>query len=169
MKKIILFATISFLFIAGSLGCKNNLSDPFKVANLYLSALEKGNLKQAYELLSDRSLIVKTQEGKIFKFQPKPSFGIYKRSMSGISKFKIVSIQHKPEISAEGKLEIYEIKASIKRVNEQNAIIEMFMIYLSPDSEGQWFVLIPAIETNSSGESSASSSSESATDTFLSK
>lgn len=137
----------TFLILAGLCsGCKEKSLDPGEVVNRYFAALEKGDLKKAYGYLSDRSLVVKTTgtEGQM-RFQARPDFETYQRLMQNRPDIEVRGFEKMENLSREDELMVFEVTGSVREQqrNVQRSVAK-FLIYLAPDSQGRWSVLLPA-------------------------
>lgn len=151
-----------FLMLAGfSLGCREKNLEPDEVVSRYFAALEEGDLKKAYGYLSDRSLVVKTTgTGEEMRFQAKPELDTYRRLMQNRPDIQVREIEQRENLSREGELEVFEVTGSVReqRRNVQRSLVR-FLIYLAPDSEGRWSVLLPAVPGPASREEPADTAS----------
>jgi len=125
-------------------GCKGKANDPLTVVNKYFAAMEKGDIDEAYPYLCDRSLVIKAANGEELRFKAKPDLDDYKVLMEYAPRITVTKIIRMDELSREGELEIFQVTA---RTKERDRNVErssaQFMIYLAPNSEGRWSVLIP--------------------------
>ncbi|NLI97499.1 hypothetical protein GX441_02425 [bacterium] len=124
--------------------CKDKASDPLWVANQYFAALEKGDAAKAYDYLSDRALLIKNSKGGEMMFMARPDKATYEKIVQGLPRIEVTSIERLTDMSAEGKLEVFQVQA---RTKERGRNVEResskFLLYLAPDVEGHWKVLLP--------------------------
>jgi len=137
------------LIVAASLsilaGCGGKSDDPLTVANRYFAALRRGDIEEAYRYLCDRPLVIRAENGEEMRFQARPEFDIYKSLAERTPRIAVTEIKRMPDLSLEGKLEVFQITARAKeRGRNLERTSAQFLLYLAPDSEGRWSVLLPA-------------------------
>jgi hypothetical protein len=138
------FVLLTLLILLCLPSCKEGASDPLWVANHYFSALEKGDAAKAYDYLSDRALLIKNSQGGEMMFMARPDKAAYEKIVKGLPRIEVTSIERLTDRSTEGKLEVFQVQA---RTKERGRNVEResskFLLYLAPDVEGHWKVLLP--------------------------
>lgn len=153
MKKrlhIIQAATLPFLALLTLLAllalpsCKDKASDPLWVANHYFAALEDGNAEKAYSYLSDRALLLKDSQGNEQLFMARPDLETYKKLFEKLPRVKVTGIEKNTDLSREGELVVFLVTASTKELDRNvERTAAQFLLYLAPDKDGRWAVLLP--------------------------
>ncbi|TKJ44363.1 hypothetical protein CEE36_01070 [candidate division TA06 bacterium B3_TA06] len=138
---LIVAASLSLSILAG---CKDRAADPLTVVNRYFAALDRGDIDEAYGYLCDRSLVIRTANGEEMPFLARPDLETYKTLAEKAPKISVTEIKRMPELSQENELEVFQITA---RTKERGRNVErasaQFLLYLAPNSEGRWSVLLP--------------------------
>ena len=137
------------LILAASLlilaGCGGKSDSPLTVANRYFAALQRGDIEKAYRYLCDRPLVIRAENGEEMRFRARPDLQTCKTLMEKAPRIAVTEIKRMPDLSLEGKLEVFQITA---RAKERGRNVErasaQFLLYLAPDSKGRWSVLLPA-------------------------
>ena len=139
---LILAASLSLSILAG---CKDKSLDPLAVLNRYFAALDRGDIDEAYRYLCDRPLVTRAENGEEMRFRARPDLQACKTLMEKAPRIAVTEIKRMPDLSLEGKLEVFQITA---RAKERGRNVErasaQFLLYLAPNSEGRWSVLLPA-------------------------
>lgn len=143
MNRLLMLLPLAALMITGP-ACRKKQHDPEQVVQSYFSALEDKNYKQAHGFLSMSSMVMVAPDGQSMRFISKPGFELFQGSYSRYDHIKAQDIKPLPELSQEGKLAVFDVRASIKLTPTSQARIEMFRIFLAPDSSGDWYILTPA-------------------------
>ncbi len=124
--------------------CKDKASDPLWVANHYFTALEEGNAEKAYSYLSDRALLLKDSQGNEQLFIARPDLETYKKLFAKLPKVKVTGIEKNMDLSREGELTVFQVTANTKESGRNvERTSAQFLLYLAPDKEGRWAVLLP--------------------------
>lgn len=138
---LIVAASLSLSILAG---CKDRAADSLTVVNRYFAALDRGDIDEAYGYLCDRSLVIRTANGEEMPFLARPDLETYKTLAEKAPKISVTEIKRMPELSQENELEVFQITA---RTKERGRNVErasaQFLLYLAPNSEGRWSVLLP--------------------------
>jgi hypothetical protein len=137
-------AMLALLVLFALPSCKDKASDPLWVANHYFAAIEEGNAEKAYSYLSDRALLLKDSQGNEQRFMARPDLDTYKKIFTQLPKIKVTGLEKNTDLSREGELTVFLVTASTR---EQDRNVErtsaQFLLYLAPDKNGRWAVLLP--------------------------